>query len=235
MAETARCKNRRLKKIRRAERFFQQIVLAPILATFKVLGLKITEGLPSLELYCCSEDSARKQLAGMGEVKVLYHGTPTQQNLESIASSGFRMGSYGMLGGGVYFGYLDKAKDFARGTGAIIECAVALGSMKEANYSGNYYDCDSVHAGASMNIRREEWCVYDTRRIVIMRAFLFHPKVTSPDQSKQRRWSNYWPYASGFSQQIGPSGVSHRKPNDPVVRKILGKQPREGIKPGRVY
>jgi len=64
----------------------------------------------------------------------LWHGTP-DGNISSIAHKGFRLGSRGLLGGGIYTSPdIDKAISFGRGVfTCVLLCAVRLGRVWHTN------------------------------------------------------------------------------------------------------
>jgi large subunit ribosomal protein L40e len=100
----------------------------------------------------------------------LYHCT-TKSNAASIRRSGFRCGSSGMAGGGIYFAEsIDDASRKAQSQGVVLECEVNLGRVKHVSSSGdNSLNLSVLNREGydSVCIPRNgtEYCVYDPSRI----------------------------------------------------------------------
>jgi hypothetical protein len=103
----------------------------------------------------------------------LYHCT-SQSNAESIKRSGFRCGSQGLAGGGIYFA--ESAQDAvrkARDQGCVLECEVNLGRVLDVGFSG---DCTltgsrlSSMGYDSVRIPRNgtEYCIYEPHRASVI-------------------------------------------------------------------
>jgi len=101
--------------------------------------------------------------------KKLYHCT-SEQNAQSIEREGFRPGSQGIAGGGIYFAETPAdAVRKAHNHGAVLKCRVKLGKILDVAYEGDSsltssevkrLGCDSVRIpryGA-------EYCVYEPSR-----------------------------------------------------------------------
>lgn len=187
------------------------------------------DGGHAVVLECQSEKDAIASLldrlgSRAGEIKHLFHGTPTATNLVSISRYGFSVGGYGMFGGGIYFGERSKALRYTHKTGALLECVIALGNCWEANATGKPpRRYDSTHGGCDVGLRNPEWVVYSARRVEIIRAYVFVFAAT--DKSRKARW-----YRRRANMGWENHGVRVRGNNDPVVRKILSKPPPPGHK-----
>lgn len=125
----------------------------------------------------------------LGNVKTLYHGTRRPTNVESILKEGFRLGSHGMFGAGLYFGMPMKAINYTGYSYTksvsrfMFQVDVVLGNPLVARDAipkmnrhslGEYH---SVHGargytsswGGSLN--HDEWVVYDTRQVLVTHVF----------------------------------------------------------------
>jgi len=103
----------------------------------------------------------------------LYHCT-SRSNAASIKSNGFRCGSGGMTGGGIYFAEsISDASRKARQNGVVLECEVNLGRVMDVGSNGN----DSLSLSSvrqqgydSVRIPRNgtEYCVYEPHRVRVL-------------------------------------------------------------------
>lgn len=125
-------------------------------------------------------------------VRILYHETD-ESSARSILKEGFRCGSDGMFGGGIYFASsAEVAKSKARRTGATLVCRVKTGCSlvlckptRMTKEGLEKCQCQSVYAPAGHAVSREEWYVYDPCRITIEKCVLASP------------------YSSGLPLQVG--------------------------------
>jgi hypothetical protein len=105
--------------------------------------------------------------------KKLYHCT-SEQNAQSIERGGFRPGSHGIAGGGIYFAETPAdALRKAHNHGAVLKCRVKLGKVLDVAHEGDSsltlsevkrLGCDSVRIprfGA-------EYCVYEPSRAKVV-------------------------------------------------------------------
>uniref|UniRef100_A0A3B3DI11 PARP catalytic domain-containing protein n=1 Tax=Oryzias melastigma TaxID=30732 RepID=A0A3B3DI11_ORYME len=138
-----------------------------------------------------------------GRTYVMYHGT-TWENAESIWENGFRQSSKGMLGPGVYLSRdLEKARRYPieledDEDRVIIKVKVNVGRVIAIRYqnhplqktwSSQGYDSAWVPPNCGMvKSGLEENCVWDPRRIKVMR--LISPHVTFPYIKSCRYFSN---------------------------------------------
>jgi ubiquitin len=116
----------------------------------------------------------------------LYHCT-SRSNAASIKSSGFRCGSGGLTGGGIYFAEsISDASRKARQNGVVLECEVNLGRVMDVGFNGN----DSLSLSSvrqqgydSVRIPRNgtEYCVYEPHRVTFVREH--HDPESSPVRS----------------------------------------------------
>ena len=116
----------------------------------------------------------------------LYHCT-SRSNAASIKSSGFRCGSGGMTGGGIYFAEsISDASRKAHNKGVVLECEVNLGRVMDVGFNGN----DSLSLSSvrqqgydSVRIPRNgtEYCVYEPHRVTFVREH--HDPESSPVRS----------------------------------------------------
>lgn len=115
----------------------------------------------------------------------MYHGT-SMDNVSDILKNGFKPSSNGYLGEGVYGGYEDKARDFAKlggrhgGTdGALLKCRVTIdegqASIVTANASidGSRRRCKESSAPAVWypgggSVRRPEVVVRNPAKIEVL-------------------------------------------------------------------
>jgi hypothetical protein len=119
------------------------------------------------------------------EEVILYHGTHVS-NFATVLVKGFKRGSSSCLfGSGIYLADIYKAMGYSSGCadvgwGVLFKCAVNLGRVYEAG--GSLKHCpanfDSVYgkAGkvATWNgvLQRDEYCVYDPKRIRILEIWI---------------------------------------------------------------
>ena len=125
----------------------------------------------------------------------LYHCT-SRSNAASIKSSGFRCGSGGMTGGGIYFAEsISDASRKARQNGVVLECNVDLGRVMDVGSNGN----DSLSLSSvrqrgydSVRIPRSgtEYCVYEPHRVRVVDEHR-DPAVTSSSSASSSRSSRY--------------------------------------------
>ena len=233
MGTTARKLAKQRKRFRHALRSLD--VTVSLTADFNAHSVGTIGRRNALVYTACSFSQARGVLVkrfgdNTGEIVRLFHGTPTCKNLGPISEFGLRISNWGMFGAGVYFGRVDKAMDFADGyramlhrqgktNGALLECAVALGRVQTARKALNRGapGCDVIHGCSGAGLRRDEWCVSNTDRIVIIAAYVLLEK---------RRHSYI------FGPPITTkSGNSH--PDD--AQKLLAKQPPPGYSRRRTY
>ena len=103
----------------------------------------------------------------------LYHCT-SRSNAASIKSNGFRCGSGGMTGGGIYFAEsISDASRKARQNGVVLECEVNLGRVKHVSSSGdNNLNLQQLNRDGydSVCIPRNgtEYCVYEPSRVQVL-------------------------------------------------------------------
>jgi hypothetical protein len=103
----------------------------------------------------------------------LYHCT-TKSNAASIRRSGFRCGSSGLTGGGIYFAEsIDDASRKAQSQGVVLECEVNLGRVKHVGSSGDSsLNLSQINRDGydSVCIPRNgtEYCVYEPSRVQVV-------------------------------------------------------------------
>ncbi len=103
----------------------------------------------------------------------LYHCT-SHSNAASIKRNGFRCGSGGMAGGGIYFAEsISDASRKAREKGVVLECEVDLGKVMDVGFNGdNGLSLSSVRGRGydSVRIPRNgtEYCVYESHRVRVV-------------------------------------------------------------------
>jgi hypothetical protein len=115
----------------------------------------------------------------------MWHGT-SKQAAENIVKNGFSASENGYLGRGVYGGYEDKARDFAKlgarhggSEGALIKCRVTVdegqASIVTANGDASRQRCKESNAPAvwypgppNGNVRRPEVCVRNPANIEVL-------------------------------------------------------------------
>ena len=117
----------------------------------------------------CTLDVSGRLLGGMR----LYHCT-SKSNAAAIKRNGFRCGSSGLAGGGIYFAEsVDDASRKARHQGVVLECEVNLGRMRHIGFSGeddltlsrlNSAGYDSV----CIPRNGTEYCVYESSRVRVV-------------------------------------------------------------------
>ena len=136
----------------------------------------------------CTLDLSGRLLGGMK--KTLYHCT-SKSSANSIRSNGFRCGSSGLAGGGIYFAdSVDDASRKARTQGVVLECEVNLGRVSHIGFNG-----DSSLSLSQLNrdgydsvcIPRNgtEYCVYEPWRVEVVRQHR-DPRASSPVSSPRR-------------------------------------------------
>jgi large subunit ribosomal protein L40e len=107
---------------------------------------------------------------------LLFHCT-TKENAAAIKRNGFRCGSSGIAGGGIYFAA--SAEDAARKAhhnGVVLECQVDLGRVHDVGFNGDSSLClVKVRAQQcdSLRIPRNgqpgtEYCVYEPSRVRVV-------------------------------------------------------------------
>jgi hypothetical protein len=99
----------------------------------------------------------------------LYHCT-TNSNAASIRRSGFRCGSSGLTGAGIYFA---DASRKAQSHGVVLECKVNLGRVKHVSSGGdNNLNLQQLNRDGydSVCIPRNgtEYCVYEPSRVQVL-------------------------------------------------------------------
>jgi ubiquitin len=108
---------------------------------------------------------------------ILYHCT-TQSNADSIESCGFRCGSSGIAGGGIYFAAsVQDASRKAHRNGVVLECEVDLGSVLDVGFDGDSsLSLARVRAKGYNSVRiprngdpGTEFCVYEPSRVRVRR------------------------------------------------------------------
>lgn len=182
------------------------------------------------------EMEARRVLATMpdcGEIVKLYHGTPSIANFRSITDFGFWLSRWGMLGEGVYLGHEDKAINYTMNKrGVMLICVVALGDVYESSMPvmrapGNQH---TIHMSSSSYNRREEWCVKDASRVIVIGAYLFR-KPNGEEWVGSSPTKTLW-----VTSSMGRSSFSSgRSISDPVVKKLLEKPRPPGVRKNRTY
>jgi hypothetical protein len=118
----------------------------------------------------CTLELSGRLLGG----RLLYHCT-SRANADSIQRNGFRCGSSGLAGGGIYFA--ETAADASRkahNNGVVLECEVDVGRVRSLDHNGD----------SSMTLRRlndlgydsveiprqgKEFCIYEPRRAKVVR------------------------------------------------------------------
>jgi hypothetical protein len=106
--------------------------------------------------------------------KKLYHCT-SEQNAQSIERGGFRPGSQGIAGGGIYFAETPAdAVRKAHNHGAVLKCRVKLGKILDVAYAGDSsltssevkrLGCDSVRIpryGTEYDVQLFHQCIFVT-------------------------------------------------------------------------
>jgi hypothetical protein len=117
----------------------------------------------------CTLHLSGRLLGGMR----LYHCT-SASNADSIRRSGFRCGSGGLAGGGIYFAEsVSDASRKAHAQGVVLECEVDLGRMMHLSHSGDSsLNLHSVKSRGydSVCIPRSgtEYCVYEPHRVRVL-------------------------------------------------------------------
>jgi hypothetical protein len=125
----------------------------------------------------------------------LYHCT-SRSNADSIKRNGFRCGSSGMTGGGIYFAEsISDASRKARENGVVLECNVDLGRVMDVGRDGdNSLSLSSVRGRGydSVRIPRSgtEYCVYEPHRVRVVDEHR-DPAVTSSSSASSSRSSRY--------------------------------------------
>jgi hypothetical protein len=225
---------RRRKRDARTRRIVERYVDIEELGFNVVATLPLRKGFPAKLVGSVGEDEARQRLQQLprpGDIRLLYHGTPHVANWRSINRVGFRLSRYGMFGEGIYFGSTSKARNYAGNQGVVLECLVALGSVFTATSAlplglAGY---DSIHGTKAAGLLREEWCVKDAARVVVLGAYL----TAVPGVKPPRNPGNYW--LASYVQQRRSYNKVARRPNDPEVIKLLNKTPPPGVRRGRSY
>ena len=120
----------------------------------------------------------------------LYHCT-SKSSADAITRNGFRCGSSGLAGGGIYFAdSIDDASRKARTQGVVLECEVNLGRVRHIGFSGeddltlsrlNNAGYDSV----CIPRNGTEYCVYEPSRVTVVRQHR-DPRASSPVSSPRR-------------------------------------------------
>jgi ubiquitin C len=137
----------------------------------------------------CTLDVSGRLLGGMR----LYHCT-SKSNAAAIKRNGFRCGSSGLAGGGIYFAEsVDDASRKARHQGVVLECEVNLGRMRHIGFSGeddltlsrlNSAGYDSV----CIPRNGTEYCVYESSRVRVVGEHR-DTRASSPVSSPRRSHS----------------------------------------------
>jgi len=116
----------------------------------------------------------------------MYHGTSAEAAAD-IERNGFQVSSGGYLGAGVYGGYEDKARDYAKlgsrhggSEGAVIKCRVTVDEGQASivtaqhNVSGSRQRCKASDApavwypGGDPAVKRPEVCVRNPAKIEVL-------------------------------------------------------------------
>jgi len=113
----------------------------------------------------CTLHLSGRLLGGMR----LYHCT-SQSNAESIKRYGFRCGSSGLVGGGIYFAEsVADASRKAQTNGVVLECEVNLGTVRHVGSGGDGitgkgpgYDSVCIPRNGT------EYCVYEGSRVRVV-------------------------------------------------------------------
>ena len=137
----------------------------------------------------------------------LYHCT-SKSNAASIQRNGFRCGSSGLTGGGIYFA--ESVADASRKSqtnGVVLECEVDLGSVLDVGSSGDSSLSGSVLRSRGYNSVRiprngTEYCVYDSSRVTVVRQHR-DPAANSPVSSPVATATR----PAGFALYSGPTGL----------------------------
>jgi hypothetical protein len=125
----------------------------------------------------------------------LYHCT-TRSNADSIKRNGFRCGSGGLTGGGIYFAEsISDASRKARQNGVVLECNVELGRVMDVGFNGDdSLSLSSVRGRGydSVRIPRNgtEYCVYEPHRVRVVDEHR-DPAVSSSSSASSSRASRY--------------------------------------------
>jgi len=128
-------------------------------------------------------------------VRELFHGT-APVNGTGILMEGFRAGTYGMFGGGIYFGYRGKASNFASSavnqkgntqvsSKVLLKCWVALGKIFKATEAmhglrsapAGYNSVEGVvgvTASWGGRLQASEWVVYDPQQVSVVDVIIIH-------------------------------------------------------------
>ena len=149
----------------------------------------------------------------LGNVKILYHGTPTR-NIASIAKEGLRPGhAYGLFGAGIYVAQPIKSFGFTRfsgyhrigeepGAAYLLRVRIILGKVKECQTSHKWTlktlqeaGFDSVAGirgwtaswGGTLN--NSEWVVYSPSQVLVEKIFEFQPTKEIEDPYTKRSLS----------------------------------------------
>lgn len=134
----------------------------------------------------------------LGNTSTLYHGTG-YVNIASILENGFRLGSSGMFGAGLYFGPPGKAINYSKrglgwkqkhqDVGYMFQCSVVLGKQlscteARADLTGRKlraegYDSVVALAGLTRSwggtLRGSEYVVYDSAQALVTHIFEYQP------------------------------------------------------------
>lgn len=136
-------------------------------------------------------------------MKTLFHCT-SAENAASIARNGFRCGSSGLAGGGIYLAETEEdAKRKAHQHGVVIKCEVDLGKVHKLGFDGDESLCLSrlKRMGCnSVSIARKgtEYCVYEPQRVAVVEvqdANWLRRKEAEAAKAKERKKfkNNYFP------------------------------------------
>lgn len=122
--------------------------------------------------------------SGVNNVMELYHGTSMESAIHALFN-GFKPGTEGMFGPGMYFGQKHKAANYTKYNyrfmvSALMKCRVNVGLQLHTVTAEDLSHCrslgyDSVHGIAGVTeswtpaakLLNDEWCVYDNRQIVV--------------------------------------------------------------------
>jgi hypothetical protein len=107
------------------------------------------------------------------QMKTLFHCT-SAENAASIRRNGFRCGTSGLAGGGIYLAETEEdAKRKAHQHGVVIKCEVDLGKVHKVGFDGDESLCLSrlkAKGCNSVSIARKgtEYCVYEPQRVAVV-------------------------------------------------------------------
>ena len=143
-------------------------------------------------------DRSHQNNDNMQASKTLYHCT-SEQNQISIQRNGFRCGSSGLAGGGIYFAETaEDARRKAHQTGVVLKCEVELGKVQKLGFHGD----ESLHGSRlkemgcdSVSIARKgtEYCLYEPQRVAVVevRDAEWLRRQQQRKEAEAKRWGTY--------------------------------------------